>query len=59
MKWSSENHSGAEDSEPAPAPMDAEQERAFEHDMHASRHLGLTEEQKAAKAYAKAMGIYR
>ena len=41
---------------PEPAPvMTAPQEREYQHQYKASRHLGLTDEQRAARAYEKAL----
>lgn len=57
MEWSMVTHGGAEVRKPAPEPMTAQQERAFEHQVHASRNLGLTEEKKAERAYAKARTV--
>jgi hypothetical protein len=61
MAWSMETHSGVAVSEPAPEPMEADQERKFQHHTEQLRkqRAPLTDEQVAATAYARAIGIYR
>jgi hypothetical protein len=44
--------------EEPPPPMTAKQERDFQHSLPASRYLGLTDEERAARA-AKAIGLIR
>ena len=61
LDWTRDEHSGAEVREPDPEPMTADQERVFNQQMHASRRQegSMSGEQRAARAYAKAIGIYR
>lgn len=61
MEWSMTTHGGAHVREPAPEAMTADQERAFLQDVETTKRQRkpMTEEQRAAYAYAKAIGLYR
>lgn len=59
MEWSMETHGGVQIRQPAPEPMTAQQEHDYQHYLHNSRNLGLTPEQRAERAYAKAKGLVR
>ena len=52
---------GPQAQEPAPPPLDAAQEHAYRVHMETMKRqrLPLTEEQRAARAYARAIGLYR